>query len=86
MGRDHRRFALVQGVDDQRLFGEAGAGSEQGFESSVGLESVESAEGGDDALAGAAVAPVIFDDLQVAAVAGGFGAEEHGGALANQAP
>jgi len=41
-------------------------------------EVVEAAEGGDDPLAGAAVDPVILDDLEVAAWAGRFDAEEHG--------
>ena len=40
---------------------------------------VEAAEGGEDGLLGAAVAPVVFDELQVGARAGLFGAEEHGG-------
>ncbi len=43
-----------------------------------GLELVEASQGGQDALADAAVGAGILDDLQVAAWAGGFDAEEHG--------
>ena len=67
-----RRFDL------QGLLGVAGAGGEQALQAAVSLEVVESAEGGQDALAGAPVDPVVLDDLQVAARASGFDAEKHG--------
>ena len=61
------------------MLGKAGAGGEQAVEVAGLPEFVESAEGGEDALAHAAVVAEVFDDLQVLAVFGGFDAEEHGG-------
>ena len=77
MPADAVELAVVQAGQEQGLLGVAGAGGEQALQAAVLLEVVESAEGGDDPLAGAAVGPVILDDLQVAAWAGGFDAEEH---------
>jgi hypothetical protein len=47
--------AVVMGGEEDRLLGKACAGGEETFESSILLEVIESPEGGDDALMGAAV-------------------------------
>src|SRR5262249_44434798 len=92
---EHRAEALATqggdvagraGGEQQRLLREASAGSEQGFQAAVLLEAVEAAQSGDHTLAGAAVVPVVLDDLQVAAWAGWFDAEEHAWGLRNETP
>jgi hypothetical protein len=77
-GKDGQ-LAAGLGGEQQGVLGEAGSGGEQRVELTGGLQVVEPAEGGEDALLGAAVVPGIFDELEVAARARGFDAEEQGG-------
>jgi hypothetical protein len=76
-GANDRDVIVLDFREDQQFVGEACAGSEQGIDLAV-LELVKSAERGEDRLLGPAVAPAIFDDLQIGAGAGFLGAEEHG--------
>ena len=69
--------ALVRRQHEE-LVGEACPGAEQAIDGAPFLEFVEAAEGGEDGLLGAAIAPVVFDELEVGAGAGLLGAEEHG--------
>jgi hypothetical protein len=68
-------------AEEQEFLGEACSRSEQGIDLAVGLEVVEPSDGGQDGLLRAAVAPVVFDDLEIGAGAGLFGAEDQGGLL-----
>ena len=70
------------GGQQQHLFGEACSGSEQAVEVSGLPQFIESAQGGEDPLAYAAVVTGVLDDLQILAWSGLFDAEEHGGLLA----
>ena len=65
---------------------EACAGSEEGVQLSGVLEVVEAADGAEDALFGAAAVPEVLDELEVAAGAGGFDAEEHGNLAKRETP
>jgi len=77
-GADDRSLAAVVGGQKEDMFGEAGAGGEEGVEVAGLLELVEAAEGDQDPLADAALRAGVLDDLQVAAWSRGFDAEEHG--------
>ena len=68
----------VAGSEDGGVFGEAGGGEEQAVEGAGGLELVEAAEGGEDALADPVAVTGGLDELDVGMLAGGLGAEEHG--------
>ena len=61
--------------------GEARAGEQQAVEGAACPEQVPTAERGDDALAHLGAGAFIRDKLAVAALAVGFGAEEHGARL-----
>ena len=63
--------------EHQQLVGKACSGGEQGIDLAAGLQLVEAAQGGQDGLLGAAIAPVVFDELEIGAWSGLFGAEEH---------
>src|SRR5262245_45333476 len=80
---DDGRLAVGVGGEQEGMLGEASAGGEQGVELAGGLQMVEAAEGGEDALAGTAALTGVLDDLHVAARAGRFDAEEQG-ALGNR--
>ena len=69
-------WACAESSEDR--LGQAGARDQQGVELAALLELIESPQGGDDPLPGAAVLPAVLDDLEVGAWAGGLGAEEHG--------
>src|SRR5215469_2491016 len=77
-GGEYGHTALGLSGQQHQGLGEACAGDEEGIELAAGLELVEPPEGSEDVLAGAAVFPAVFDQLQVAAWAGLLGAEEHG--------
>ena len=59
------------------MLGEAGTGGQQGVDLSGALQDVEPAQGGDDALADAAVTALVVDDLQVVVSAAVLEAYEH---------
>jgi hypothetical protein len=67
------------GGQHEQLLGKAGAGAEQAVQRFPLAEFLNAAEGGEDALVGPAVLPVVLDDLQVGAGPGFLGAEEQGG-------
>src|SRR6267142_3335150 len=75
---DDRALTLAVGGQEQDLLREAGPGGEQGIELARLLEAIQPTQRHEDALPGAAVAPVVFDDLEVGPWAGVFGAKEHG--------
>src|SRR6516165_2570729 len=77
-GGEYGHAALGLSGQQHQGLGEACAGDEEGIELAAGLELVEPSECGEDVLAGAAVFPAVFDQLQVGAWAGLLGAEEHG--------
>ena len=76
---EDRCLAVAVGGEQEDVFGKACSGGEQRIELAGLLELVESAEGGEDALADAAVGAGVFDDLQVLTGTGLFDAEEYGG-------
>ena len=82
-GGEDGKLSVAVGSEQQGVLRETGAGGEQGVELAGLLELVESSEGGEDPLAGAAPVPGVLDELEVLAGPGGFDAEEHG-ALANR--
>src|SRR5262249_54743723 len=63
--------------DQQDGVGQAGTGGQQGIELATGLELIEPAQGGNDALPGASGFPAVLDDLEVGTRPGSLGAEEH---------
>src|ERR1700680_2257819 len=75
LGRDGGDLAVLMSAEDHGFFGEACAGAQQGVELAGVLKLIDPAAGGNDPLSGAAILPVILDDLQVAAGAGGGGAQ-----------
>jgi hypothetical protein len=77
-GADDRGLAVVVGGQKQDVFGEAGAGGEEGVEVARQLQLVKTSEGDENSLADAALGTGVLDDLQVAAWSRGFDAEEHG--------
>jgi len=77
-GAHHRELALLMSGKDKEFLGEAGTGTEQAIDGVAVLQFVEAAEGGEDSLLRAAVAPVVFDELKVGTWSRLLGAEEHG--------
>src|SRR5450830_1620198 len=68
---------LVEGVDEQHLVGELGAGGEQRGESAGRDDVVGAPQIGDDGLAHGAVDALVLDHLDVGTTAGLLDAEEH---------
>src|SRR5262249_35604572 len=79
LGGQAGRLTVAMGGKQEDMFGEACSGGEQRIELAGLLKFIESAEGGEDALANAAVGAEVFDDLQIVSWSGVFDAEEHGG-------
>ncbi len=77
-GSDDGEIVLLMFREDQQLLGEACTGGEQAIDLVIGLQLVEPAQRSQDGLLRPAVAPVVFDDLQIGTWSGLFGAEEHG--------
>jgi hypothetical protein len=77
-GAHRREVALLMSGENEEFLGEACAGPEESVDGAALLEFVEPAEGGEDRLLRAAVAPVVFDELKVGTWARLLGAEEHG--------
>jgi hypothetical protein len=67
------------GVDDNRLGGEARARTQQALQLAALAQVLDAAEGGDDLLAHRGAFAAAFDDLKIGAAAGGLLAEIHGG-------
>src|SRR3954452_3421731 len=70
-------LVIVERGEQQHLFAEAGAGGQQRGKAAVGGEFVGAADSGDDVLLDARAVAAAFDDLEVAARAGGLETEEH---------
>ncbi len=70
--------AGAMALDDADLLGEAGEGLRERVEVALGFEAVKAPERGDDALPGLPAVAFVLDDLEVAARAGRFDADEHG--------
>jgi hypothetical protein len=73
------RFGLTggMGINDGELLAEAQTGTKQGVELAAGLENIEAAEGGKDALLDALLLPKALDDLEIGIGSGAFNSEEH---------
>src|SRR5450830_1224250 len=69
--------AVVDRIDDDRLGGEARAGSKKPFQLSARAQILDTPQRGDHLLADLRAVAVAFDDLQIGATAGGFLAEVH---------
>src|SRR5689334_18909135 len=76
-GTDGGQALVAMLGEYQELAGKACSGGEQGIDLAAGLQLIQAAQGGQDGLLGAAIAPVVFDELQIGAWSGLFGAEEH---------
>ena len=76
--RTRRRLAGGDGVDDDRLGGEARARAQQPLQLPALAQILDAAERGDDLLAHCRALAPAFDDLQIGAAAGGLLAEIHG--------
>src|SRR5262249_14134690 len=77
-GGDGGELPLGVGREEQDRSGQACTRGQEGVETAVLLELIESSQGGDDPLSGATVLPAILDEREVGAWAGGLGREEHG--------
>src|SRR6478672_7556536 len=71
----------MEAGDQQRGFGETRARAQQSVEPAIGFEVLDAPESGQDTLPGAGAVARVLDDLQIAALPGGFDAEEHAGIL-----
>ncbi len=78
------RSPVVDGVDDDRLGGEARAGSQKSFQLSALAQVLDAPERGDYLLADLRAFAAAFDDLQIGATAGGLLAEVHGRLISSQ--
>ena len=67
-----------EGVDDDRLLGEARAGTQQPLQLAALAQVLDAAEGGDHLLAHSGAFATAFDDLEIGAAARGFLTEIHG--------
>ena len=66
-GGDGGELPFGVGREQQYGLGQACPRGQEGIESSVLLELIESSQGGDDPLSGASVLPAVLDDLEVGA-------------------
>src|SRR5450756_2614119 len=78
------RSPVVDGIDDDRLGGEARAGSQKPFQLSALAQVLNASERGDHLLTDLRAVAVAFNDLQIGATAGGFLAEVHGRLISSQ--
>src|SRR5450830_1203896 len=76
--------AVVDCVDDDRLGGEARAGSQKPFQLSALAQILNTSERGDHLLTDLRAVAVAFDDLQIGATAGGLLSEVHGRLISSQ--
>src|SRR5487761_2413821 len=76
--------AVVDRIDDDRLGGEARAGSQKPFQLSALAQILDTPERGDHLLADLRAFAAAFDDLQIGATARGFLAEVHGRLVSSQ--
>ena len=76
--RARRCLARGDGVDDNRLGGEARPRTQQALQLPARLQILDAAERGDHLLAHRGAFAAAFDDLEIGAAAGGLLAEIHG--------
>src|SRR5450759_2064615 len=76
--------AVVDCVDDDRLGGEARAGSQKPFQLSALAQILNTSERGDHLLTDLRAVAVAFDDLQIGATAGGLLSEVHDRLISSQ--
>jgi hypothetical protein len=72
-----RQGLTLIGIEYADILREAGAGTDQSIELSLGLEHIETTQRGDDWLADSAVDSFVLDDLQVLIDAGRLGSDKH---------
>ena len=75
---------VVEGVDHDRLGGEARAGSQKPFQLPALAQILDAPERGDHLLADLRAFTAAFDDLEIGATAGGLLAEVHGRLISSQ--